>query len=311
MKRSSPLLSVAGIVLAFVLSAAPATAATRTWVSGKGSDANACTLAAPCRTFAFAITQTADGGEIDVLDPAGYGALNITKSISIVNDGVGEAGVQAGAGATAVTINAPADAVVHLRGLTIEGANSALNGVQFVSGASFEMLNCVVRHFTLIGIWLNPNTTSAFSIANTTVSDNGSVGIYILPQGSAGINGIISGVTANNNNNGIVRSAETTSGKVTVTVVNSLVENNNSGFVSAVGDWYQSNLVLRNVTSNGNNIGVLAYSGGTIWLSQSVVAGNSTGIQILDSSTVYTYQDNEIGANGTDISGTLTPRSYY
>jgi hypothetical protein len=70
-------LSVAGALLAFGLSAAPVQAGpNRTFVSGKGTDSGACSLAAPCRTFAFALTQTAAGGEIDVLDPAGYGAGN-------------------------------------------------------------------------------------------------------------------------------------------------------------------------------------------------------------------------------------------
>jgi len=61
----------------------------RTWVSGKGTDSGGCPVTAPCKTFAFALTQTAAGGEIDVLDPGGYGAVTITKSTSIVNDGVG------------------------------------------------------------------------------------------------------------------------------------------------------------------------------------------------------------------------------
>jgi hypothetical protein len=76
--------AIAGALLAIGFSAAPAHAlATRTWVSGHGADSGACALAAPCRTFAFALTQTASGGEIDVLDPAGYGTVNITQAISI------------------------------------------------------------------------------------------------------------------------------------------------------------------------------------------------------------------------------------
>jgi hypothetical protein len=85
-----------------------------------GTDSGACTRAAPCRTFALALTQTAAGGEIDVLDPAGYGAVTINKSISIVNDGVGVAAIGASSG-NAITITAGASDSVHLRGLTIEG----------------------------------------------------------------------------------------------------------------------------------------------------------------------------------------------
>ncbi len=95
----------------------------RTWVSGKGTDSGACTRAAPCQTFAFALTQTAAGGEIDVLDPAGYGTVTITKAISIVNDGVGVAAIGTASG-NGITINAGASDSVHLRGLTIEGIGS-------------------------------------------------------------------------------------------------------------------------------------------------------------------------------------------
>jgi hypothetical protein len=89
----------AGALLALGLSAVPAQAGPNwTWVSGHGTDSGACPLAAPCRTFAFALTQTAAGGEIYVLDPAGYGTVTITKAISIVNDGVGVAAIGPGSG---------------------------------------------------------------------------------------------------------------------------------------------------------------------------------------------------------------------
>jgi hypothetical protein len=120
--------TIAGALLACGLSAVPAQAGpNRTWVSGKGTDSGACPVTAPCRTFAFALTQTASGGEIDVLDPAGYGTVTINQAISIVNDGVGVAAIGASSG-NAITINAGASDSVHLRGLTIEGLGSGVNG---------------------------------------------------------------------------------------------------------------------------------------------------------------------------------------
>ena len=62
--------------------------ATRTWVSGVGDDANPCSRTAPCKTFAGAISKTAAGGEINVLDPGGFGAVTITKSITISSRGL-------------------------------------------------------------------------------------------------------------------------------------------------------------------------------------------------------------------------------
>src|SRR5579884_593231 len=178
MTKSSLLAVSAGVILTFASFAALASALpTRTWVSGKGGDSGSCSLASPCRTFAYAITQTAAGGEIDVLDPAGYGALTITKAISIVNDGVGEAGVQAGSGADAITINAGTTDAVHLRGLTIEGAKIAANGVTFNTAGSLSVVNCVVRNFTNAGINIRPGAAtlffSTFNISDTLISDNG------------------------------------------------------------------------------------------------------------------------------------------
>src|SRR5215471_4832902 len=95
--------------------------ANRTFVSGSGSDANPCSLAAPCRSFAQALTQTNAGGEITILDPAGYGAVTIGKSVSIVNDGVGEAGVTVTSHTDAIDISIGASDVVNLRGLTLVG----------------------------------------------------------------------------------------------------------------------------------------------------------------------------------------------
>src|SRR6266508_4030813 len=109
-------------LLALCLSAAPAQATTfRTFVSAHGSDANACTLPSPCRTFAAALAQTSAGGIIDVLDPAGYGALTITKSITIIGRDWASILVTSG---NAITISANPGDVVNLRGLIIDGAEA-------------------------------------------------------------------------------------------------------------------------------------------------------------------------------------------
>ena len=80
-----------GVMMLLVGSPAYAQA-TRTWVSGVGDDANPCSRTAPCKTFAGAISKTAAAGEINVLDPGGFGAVTITKSIRIISDHI-EAGV--------------------------------------------------------------------------------------------------------------------------------------------------------------------------------------------------------------------------
>src|SRR5258707_9763468 len=107
--------------------------ASRTWVSGVGDDANPCSRTAPCKTFAGAISKTAAGGEIDVLDPGGFGAVTITKAITIASEGAGEGGILV-AGTNAITINAGINDVIILRGLQIDGGpigSNSLNGVKF------------------------------------------------------------------------------------------------------------------------------------------------------------------------------------
>jgi hypothetical protein len=174
MTKITSLHAIAGALLACGLSAAPAHALSgRTWVSGHGTDSGACTLALPCKTFAFALTQTAAPGEIDVLDPGAFGKVTIAQSLSIVNDGPGIAAIGIASG-DAITINAGPSDIVHLRGLTIEGIGGATNGILFNSGGTLAIENCVIRGFATAGLNISPSTTSTFSVSNTIVSNNSS-----------------------------------------------------------------------------------------------------------------------------------------
>src|SRR5262245_56423407 len=133
MRKTALTLSFIVTGFACLASAGPAAAQpTRVFVAAQGSDANACTFAAPCRTFQHAHDVVAAGGEVDVLDPAGYGALTITKSISI--QGHDFAGMTVPNGGTGITINAAATDTVSLRGLIIEGAGVGTNGISFLVG---------------------------------------------------------------------------------------------------------------------------------------------------------------------------------
>src|SRR5215471_14837817 len=154
----------------------------RTFVSGTGNDANPCSLAAPCRSFAGAIAQTNPGGEIAVLDTAGYGAVTITKAISIVNEEGVEAGITATSG-DGITVNAGATDVVNLRGLTLVGAGGT-NGITFTAGGALNIQNCVVRGFTDRGLYLVPTVSTDINVSNTIVSGN-QVGIFLQPSGTA------------------------------------------------------------------------------------------------------------------------------
>ena len=150
--------SLFGIALLLVMSAGSAQAqASRTWVSGVGDDANPCSRTAPCKTFAGAISKTAAAGEINCLDPGGFGAVTITKSITIRCDHV-EAGVLV-SGTNGITVNAGATGKVVLEGLDIEGLGTGLNGVNIVSGAQVYIIRCAIRHFTQNGVNLASSTS--------------------------------------------------------------------------------------------------------------------------------------------------------
>ena len=138
-------------LVAFTLNAAPANAlVNRAWVSGHGTDAAGCGAPTnPCRSFQYVHDNIiAGGGEIDALDGADYGAITITKALSIVGDGTLAAVEQPNAGQNAITINASLTDAVHLRGLTIDGLGVATNGIVFDGGGPpphRELCNTTLR----------------------------------------------------------------------------------------------------------------------------------------------------------------------
>jgi hypothetical protein len=205
MKRIAHLTALVLTLAAAMLSAPARAQNTRSLVSAQsGLDTNPCTRSAPCRSFAFAITQTNAGSEIDTLDPGGYGEVTITKAISIVS-GLGEAGVLTSAGATGITINATANDVINLRGLIIEGAGLGLNGIVFSTGKSLTIEKCVIRNHTNNGIAFGPNASSNLAISDSFIANNkGGNGIAVVPSGSGAVTAVFNRVEANNNGDGIL-----------------------------------------------------------------------------------------------------------
>jgi hypothetical protein len=272
--KSACIWAIAAALAPLFAGGSASAASSRTWVSGHGADQAGCGApTAPCRSLQYAHDHVIAGGEIDILDPAGYGAITITKAISIVNDGVGTAGVQATSG-SAITINAGAADAVYLRGLNIDGVSGAAdNGVLFNSGASLTVIDCVARHFGSDGIAFKPTTgTTKVLVFNTVASDNGVTGIGFVyaPMATASVSAVIDHVIANNGRNGIQIVAGDTSGTVSFNI-------------------------------NGT---VLLSGGGSVYLSQSVIDGNVLGI-FNDALTGGTFSsgDNHVDGNGTQTSG--------
>ena len=173
-------LSTAALVVGF---STAAHAQTRTWVSGVGNDANPCSLTAPCKTFAGAISKTAAGGEINVLDPGGFGAVTITKSITIRSDHI-EAGVLV-SGTNGIIVNAaPTDKVV-LEGLDIEGLGTGIHGVNVLAGKEVYIIRCSIRHFTQNGVNVASSTNGGHAFINDSLIAFNAGGVNV--QGTANI----------------------------------------------------------------------------------------------------------------------------
>ena len=147
----------------FTVTATPAMAqATRTWVSGVGDDVNPCSRTAPCKTFAGAISKTAAGGQISVLDPGGFGSVTITKSITLKADG--DLGSILASGVTGIIINAAATDRVVIDGLDIDGAGvtPGVTGIRILGAREVIVTNTQIRNFrtgTGAGISLEGATT--------------------------------------------------------------------------------------------------------------------------------------------------------
>ena len=160
--------------------------ATRTWVSGVGDDANPCSRTAPCKTFAGAISKTATAGEISVLDPGGFGAVTISKSITINGEGT-LAGILA-AGTVGIIINPPTTGVVTIRNISINGAGTGTDGIRILNGGKINIENCSIQGFINQGIDIIPSTAALVqhvNILNTQIRHVTQQGVQILPSGGA------------------------------------------------------------------------------------------------------------------------------
>lgn len=155
-------------------------ATNRTWVSGVGDDANPCSRTAPCKTFAGAISKTFPGGEISVLDPGGFGAVTITKSVTLNGDGT-LASIFVG-GTNAFNISAGAGDTVILRNLKIFGGDSGLVGVKLNSAGAVHIENCHIYSFTSHGIDMSPAAGTLF-VKDTNIKKCGGNGINVTSAG--------------------------------------------------------------------------------------------------------------------------------
>jgi hypothetical protein len=298
MRRLPLMLAAAGMLLA-PLSPANAAPILRTWVSSIGIDSNPCTRAAPCGTFAGALTNTQDGGSINCVDSGSYvdpaAGLTITKGVEIDCRGVYALAEITGTTGIVINVTDPVNQSVTIRGLVVNGrtgvpgtnggrANAV--GIKIVAARTASLSTVLVEQFNLQGI---------LDVRSLQASGN----LLITNSSVAGCNGagIVAAMTTNGFNS------------------NLFMDDSFSGF-NAYGIAMGSNNRARITNSRFpyNSIGIETDANGAINIENSVISYSSNtavvnnGLVAIANSEItyngtvfagnaaYTYDNNRIGA---------------
>jgi hypothetical protein len=275
--------------------------ATRTWVSGVGDDANPCSRTAPCKTFAGAISKTAVSGEIDVLDPGGFGAVTVTKSITIDGTPV-IAGVLV-SGTNGITINAGATDTVILRGLDINGVGGlGLDGVKIIQAGQVLIEDCQIYGFNPRGISVEPTGANVqVFVSHTRLVHSASNGIVMSPTVPFKAQVTLDDVAVSEN----VNFGVSITGNSALVLRNSTVADN--GVTSAIPNVTNiridgtngATLDLDNVVVSGGPIGILSLNGGVVRVNNSGILTNGIGLMQSGGGTILSFGNNRL-ANTTN-----------
>jgi hypothetical protein len=298
---STPALRISALVPAalFALAATvaiPSHAAQRTFVASDGDDANACSRALPCRSFATAAAATDADGEIVVLDSAGYGAVTITQSLSIL----APPGVYAGIsvfGGDGVTINGAAIRVV-LSGLAINGQGGT-NGIRIVQAGTVYVDRCVASNLTGAGLRTEASANARLYVADSVFRDNGGTGVIVF-SGDASFeririeNGGAIGLTASSTSGGLVR----------VDIRDSTIVGNASNGVNlSTGAGSTLHTAVERTTLARNSVGlhVLSVAGTSyVTVDRSLLTGNTTyGVDAEGAGATVILSGNTLTRNGS------------
>ena len=296
-------LSTAALVVGF--STIAQAQATRTWVSGVGDDANPCSRTAPCKTFAGAISKTAACGEISVLDPGGFGAVTITKSITI--DGTGTlAGILASL-TTGVIVNALSTDVITIRGVSINGACNGIRGMNILQAKVVNVEDCVIFRFANEGILVNESSDMQLNVRNTVIRDNVGDGINTTTTSTA-VKVTLDNVSSHGNGNGVhARNGTRVTARSCVfsnNTTNGIFADSTSGFATIRAWDCQISLNGANGVRAGNAGG--GVSGVEIGQDQ-INHNTSNGVLVGTGGVVETFGNSSIRGNAVDACPGCTP----
>lgn len=283
----------------FLSSAALFGQATRTWVSGVGDDVNPCSRTAPCKTFAGAISKTAAGGEISVLDPGGFGALTITKSITI--NGAGTlAGILSSA-TNGIVINALTTDVIVLKNLSINGAGTGINGIRLLSAKRLEVYDTTIERVTTHGIDVSTTSSTNVVLSNVRTSNTGSNGINL--NTTAGL------ITAQIKDSSFVGGANgiRVQNGCKLTVRNSTVSAMTASGISVETTGLTSEGFLDSTTVTGGANGIQAGPGGVVVrIGNMSVTGATTNGLFLNGGVILSFSNNKVSGNTNDGNASAT-----
>jgi hypothetical protein len=275
--------------------------ATRTWVSGVGDDVNPCSRTAPCKTFAGAISKTAAGGEIDALDPGGFGTLTITKALTI-DGGGGQVSSALASGTSAFNINAGANDKVVLRNLRINGIGQSTspgtNGIVFNTGLQLDLENVFIFGFSNLCVDFEPNVRAFLTITNSVFQGCAVGGLKSTTTATTGgANKVaINNTTISGSGYGIWGGTNSKLQLFNVTIDACAV---GGGDYALIADGTAAEVnVDSSVIANNNQGGLRGRNSGTMRVSNSSITGNNlNGILFDGGGSVSSYGNNRVNGN--------------
>jgi hypothetical protein len=292
--------------------------ASRTWVSGVGDDVNPCSRTAPCKTWAGAISKTARGGEIDALDPGGYGTLTITKSITVDGTtGQGFGSTLNSGGINGFVINdslsaTPNTAKVTLRNISINGAGTTagLNGIRFLAGKELSLDNVTIENQSSHGVDMQLGVVAHLRLHNVRIENCGGNGVNVRGTTVNAQFVSIYGSSFFRNNVGV--HADDSS---RVTIKDSVADGNittgfsvNAATAGRPGEMNVIDSVSANHIQTASSRGLLAggaAGGGTMRIGGNAIHTNNVAFNQGANGTIITYDNNQIDGNGPGV-GVLT-----
>jgi len=313
---------------AFLVAASVFAQNNRSAVSLTGNDSASCTVPDPCRTFDVAISKTNAGGEVIVLSSAGYGPFTVTKSVSIISPPAYHAAMAPTSG-DAITINVD-NALVVLRGLTLNGSLGGVNGITFTGAATTSNTrvygeNCVISGFSNNGVNFARNGTlfvseliarensiAIFVDGNSTLPSSASIDHALMERSNVGLQvenatvTIRNSVAADNMSFGLWARASVPGGTADLSADNCQASHNTLGFASGAGAGTARLMVSNSVASSNVNEGIAVESNGTARASNNTVTRNGTGFAQFGSGVFRSRGNNSVDGNTTETFGTIT-----